>query len=108
MKAMVLGAILIAAAVGSPGPVMAQSADPYLGSIWLFGGNFCPRGTMEANGALLEISQNSALFSLYGTNYGGDGRTTFGIPDLRLDEDDPRFGVMRYCVATTGTYPSRS
>ena len=49
----------------------------------LFGGNFCPRGWAEADGRLLAVTQNDALFSLYGTLYGGDGRTTFGLPDLR-------------------------
>ena len=56
---------------------------PYLGQIILFGGNFAIRNFALANGQLLAISQNSALFSLYGTTYGGDGRTTFGLPDLR-------------------------
>ena len=47
------------------------------------GFNFCPRGWTEADGKLLPIAQWSALFSLYGTMYGGDGRTTFGVPDFR-------------------------
>ena len=49
----------------------------------MFAGNFAPRGWAFCDGQLLEISQNDALFSLFGTNYGGDGRTTFGLPDLR-------------------------
>ncbi len=49
----------------------------------LVGYTFCPRGWMDADGRLLPISQNTALFSLYGTTFGGDGRTTFGLPDLR-------------------------
>ena len=57
--------------------------DAYIGEVMLAGFTFCPRGTAEANGQLLAISQNSALFSLYGTTYGGDGRTTFALPDLR-------------------------
>lgn len=48
-----------------------------------FAGNFAPRGTALCDGQLLAVSQNSALFSLLGTIYGGDGRTTFGLPDLR-------------------------
>ena len=47
------------------------------------GFNFCPRGMMEADGRLLPIAENTALFSLLGTMYGGDGRTTFALPDLR-------------------------
>ena len=49
----------------------------------LFGGNFCPRGWANADGQLLPINQNDALFSILGTTYGGDGRRTFGLPDLR-------------------------
>ena len=58
-------------------------AEPFLGQIIMFGGNFAPRGWAFCDGQLLQISQNSALFSLLGTMYGGDGRTTFGLPDLR-------------------------
>lgn len=57
--------------------------EPFLGQIQPFGFNFNPRGWLRCEGQLLSISQNSALFSLLGTIYGGDGRTTFGIPDLR-------------------------
>ncbi len=57
--------------------------DAFLGEIAQFGFNFCPRGWAATNGQLLAISQNTALFSLLGTMYGGDGRTTFGLPDLR-------------------------
>ncbi len=57
--------------------------QPFLGELQVFGGNFCPRGWLPANGGLLAISSNSALFSLFGTMYGGDGRTTMGLPDLR-------------------------
>jgi len=55
----------------------------YLGEIIMGGWNFAPRGTAFCNGQLLPIAQFSALFSLLGTTYGGDGRTTFGLPDLR-------------------------
>lgn len=57
--------------------------DPFLAEIVMFGGNFAPRGWAKCEGQLLPISQYSALFSLLGTMYGGDGRTTFGLPDLR-------------------------
>lgn len=57
--------------------------EPALGEITIFGGTFAPRGWAFCNGQLLSIAQNSALFSLLGTTYGGDGRTTFGLPDLR-------------------------
>lgn len=57
--------------------------DPLLASILLFAGNFEPRGWAYCDGRLLSISQNTAVFSLLGTTYGGDGRTTFALPDLR-------------------------
>ena len=57
--------------------------EPFIGEISMFGGNFAPRGWAFCDGQLLAISQNAALFSLLGTTYGGDGRTTFALPDLR-------------------------
>jgi len=57
--------------------------EPFLGQIQLFGFGWAPTGWALCNGQLLSISQNTALFSLLGTTYGGDGRTTFGLPDLR-------------------------
>ena len=58
-------------------------SDPFIAQIMMFGGNFAPRGWALCDGQLLAISSNSALFSILGTTYGGDGRTTFGLPDLR-------------------------
>jgi len=57
--------------------------DPFLGEIIMFGGNFAPRAWAFCDGQLLPIAQNTALFSILGTTYGGDGRTTFALPDLR-------------------------
>ena len=58
-------------------------SDPFIGEISLFGGNFAPRNWAFCSGQLLSISQNTALFALIGTIYGGDGRTNFALPDLR-------------------------
>jgi microcystin-dependent protein len=58
-------------------------STPFLGQITIFAGNFAPRGYAFCQGQILSISQNTALFSLLGTTYGGDGRTTFALPDLR-------------------------
>ncbi len=58
-------------------------SDPFIGEIRMFAGNFAPRGWAFCNGQLMPISQNTALFSLLGTTYGGDGRSTFALPDLR-------------------------
>lgn len=57
--------------------------DPFIAQIVMFGGNFAPRGWANCDGQLLAISQYNALFSLLGTTYGGDGRTSFGLPELR-------------------------
>lgn len=58
-------------------------SQPFLGQIVLFAGNFAPRGWAFCQGQLLSIAQNQALFAILGTTYGGDGRTTFALPDLR-------------------------
>jgi microcystin-dependent protein len=69
--------------------------DPFIGEIRMFGGNFAPQGWAFCAGQLLSISENTALFNLLGTTYGGDGQTTFGLPDLR----------GRAPIHTNPTYP---
>lgn len=58
-------------------------AQPYVGEIRMFAGNFAPAGWNFCDGSLLSISENETLFNLIGTTYGGDGQSTFGVPDLR-------------------------
>ncbi|MFC4098079.1 phage tail protein [Paenibacillus xanthanilyticus] len=58
-------------------------SDSYLGEIRIFAGNYAPQGWALCQGQLLSIAENEALFALLGTTYGGDGQTTFGLPDLR-------------------------
>src|SRR6195256_5525495 len=58
-------------------------ANPFVAEIRIFAGNFAPNGWAVCDGQLLPISQNTALFSLLGTQYGGDGKSTFALPDLR-------------------------
>ena len=58
-------------------------AQPYVGEIRMFAGNFAPAGWMFCEGQLLPISENETLFQLIGTTYGGDGESSFGLPDLR-------------------------
>jgi len=67
----------------SASPTQIQSVEPYVGEIILVPFNFPPRGFALCNGQLLSIQQNTALFALLGTTYGGDGRTTFGLPNLQ-------------------------
>lgn len=78
--------------------------EPFLGQIQLLPYTFAPRGWSICEGQLLSIAENSALFSLLGTNFGGDGRTTFALPDLRDKEPNPN---VRYYIAMQGIYPSR-
>ena len=61
----------------------AQAQEGFIGEIRMFAGNFAPRTWAYCDGQLLSIAQNTALFSILGTTYGGDGRTTFALPDLR-------------------------
>src|SRR5215217_6266093 len=58
-------------------------ADPFIGEVRVVGFNFAPTGWAQCNGQLMPISQNTALFSLLGTTYGGDGKSTFALPDLQ-------------------------
>src|SRR5260221_813418 len=58
-------------------------SSPFIGEIRMFGGNFAPVGWAFCDGALMAIAQNDALFNLIGTTYGGDGQTTFALPNLQ-------------------------
>ncbi len=58
-------------------------ADPYIGEIRMFAGNYAPMGWALCDGQILQIQQYTALFAILGTTYGGNGQTTFGLPDLR-------------------------
>lgn len=77
-------AVALAAATVAALPLQANAqSDPLIGQIMCAGFNFAPRGWARLDGTLLPIAQYQALFSLLGTTYGGDGRTTFALPDLR-------------------------
>lgn len=78
MKKTLLAAMLLVASVS-----MRAQQEGMLGEIRMFAGNYAPSGWAFCDGQLLAIAQNQALFSILGTTYGGDGRTTFGLPDLR-------------------------
>lgn len=82
--------------------------EPILGEIRAFGFNFAPVGWAQCDGQLLQISQNVALFSLLGTTYGGDGKTTFALPDLRKSGIPTGTGAtVPYCIAMQGVFPPR-
>jgi microcystin-dependent protein len=85
-----------------PCPGYDDFQEPFLGEIRLCGGEAAPRGWEYCDGRLMLIVQNNALFALFGTRYGGDGRTTFKLPQL------PDDGPFKYVICTTGVFPSRS
>jgi len=82
MKKFVLSAAVALGVIAPIAPAQAQ-VNQYLGQMMDVGFNFCPRGWANADGQIIAINSNQALFSLLGTTFGGDGRTTFALPDLR-------------------------
>jgi len=82
VKKILASAAILSAALSITTPAQA-GVDPFIGEIMVTGYNFCPRGYANTDGQLLPINSHQALFSLLGTTYGGDGRTSFGLPDLR-------------------------
>jgi microcystin-dependent protein len=82
--------------------------DPFIAEIRVFGFTFAPKGWAECNGQLLPISQNTALFSLLGTNFGGDGKSTFGLPKLQGSAaigQGQGLGLSPYFVGEEGGVP---
>nr|WP_213959135.1 tail fiber protein [Variovorax sp. dw_954] len=78
--------------------------DPLLGSIQLFAFNYAPINWALCDGSLIQIGHNTALYSLLGPTYGGDGMSTFALPNLKGKEPVP--GSV-YCICVAGAYPSR-
>ena len=95
---------ITAALFASLGP--AHSFEPYLGQIQTFPYNFCPRGWAPLNGQLLPISQTTALFSLLGPRYGGDGKTTFALPLAKPIYTLTGHPLLQ-CIALQGIFPAR-
>ena len=90
-----------------------MSTEPLIGSIGYFAGNFAPQYWALCDGRLLPISQYQALFAVLGSVWGGDGRTTFALPDLRRRDamgrrSDFAWGTDLFpCIALQGVFPSR-
>jgi len=81
----------------------------YIGEIRLFAGNFAPRGWASCDGTSLDINTYTALFSILGTQYGGDGQRNFQLPNLApLAEADGGTTPIRYIICLEGIYPSRN
>ena len=78
-------------------------AEPFIGQIEAFSFGFAPRGWALCAGQLLPIQQNTALFSLLGTTFGGDGKTTFALPDLRMFAPKG----LQYSICVQGIFPGR-
>lgn len=134
----IAAASLVAAFASLTLPAAASAQEPMIGEIRAFAFNFCPRGWAAAEGQFLHISTNTALYSLIGTTYGGDGRTTYKLPDLRgrtlvgygngpglepLAQGQRRGAqsaasgndaattpslAVTYCIAVQGVFPSRN
>jgi microcystin-dependent protein len=80
--------------------------DYFLGMIKLFPYDFIPMGWAKCNGSTMQILQNQALYALIGIQFGGDGKTTFALPNLTNATTQP--SKLTYCIATMGIFPVRS
>jgi microcystin-dependent protein len=106
MKRFILAIGLLAIFIFTPTKASFAGSDPFLGEITIFGGTYAPRGFAFCKGQLLQISQNTALFAILGNRYGGDGRTTFALPDFSKAEKS--LNGARYIIALQGIFPSRN
>ena len=79
-------------------------SEPFIGELMLYPGNRALQGWESAKGQKLQISQNTMLFSIIGATYCGDGRTTFGLPDMR--NAAPQVEDAVWCIALQGIYPT--
>jgi hypothetical protein len=107
MKKTIAFATILSAALLWAGTAPAQQANGYISQVMPIAGKGCPRGWSMADGALLQIAQNRVLFSLLGTTYGGDGKTTFALPNLKGGTIGPAAQPIAWCIATTGVLPPR-
>jgi hypothetical protein len=123
-------AALAALVTGLAASATAQTPPPglpYAGEVRAFGFNYCPNGWLPADGRPMSIAQNSMLFALLGTTYGGNGTSTFNLPDLRgrtplgagpgvalgqtsgaQPGSQPAFLGLTWCIAVTGAFPQQS
>lgn len=79
--------------------------DAFVGEVRAMPYGFVPTGWAQCQGQLMQISANAALYSLLGITYGGDGTTTFALPNIPPLQG--KTGSLQYCIATTGVYPQR-
>ena len=102
----VISLVLAAGVLASSRAEASCVAQPYLASICITAADFCPTGYTDASGQVLPIAQNTALFSLLGVKYGGDGKVTFALPKLNGNANvKPPFSKLHWCIATYGAWP---
>ena len=101
-----LPALISVAALAWSGPALGQATEPFLGQTMTTAFGYCPTGWTEMDGELLPIAQNTALFSLLGTAYGGNGQDTFALPKA-LPKYDGGGRMLRQCIALQGVFPSQ-
>ena len=100
-----LPALISVAALAWSGPALGQATEPFVGQTMTIAFGFCPDGWTEMDGELLLIAPNTALFSLLGTTYGGDGQETFALPKA-LPKYDGAGRMLRQCIAMEGVFPN--
>jgi microcystin-dependent protein len=82
-----------------------MAMEAFIGTMLLFGGSYAPQGWLECSGQTLGISQNTALFAIIGTTYGGDGTTTFMLPDMRQNTVP---AGAKWILCLNGIFPARN
>jgi microcystin-dependent protein len=116
MKRLAIATVAAAVFLAAAGPLPARAqSEPYIGEIMFVASSYCPPSFMEADGRTLPIHQYVALFSLLGTRYGGNGQTTFKLPNLRKQvvAEEKRTGgkmvtrPLTACIAIYGIFPPR-
>jgi len=111
MRRLPLLAFSAALSIGASGASYAQGTQPYVGAIISVPYNFCPAGWLEANGQLVPIVQYEVLYNLIGTTYGGDGQTTFALPnppEPTAPGVPPKGGYFMRCISMFGVFPSQN
>lgn len=107
-----LAAALVATLLATTNASAATDVGQYIGEIQKFGFGYCPAGWAPTDGRLMPIPQNTALFSILGTQYGGDGQNTYALPKISaLAEPSAASGgvgrLTTTCIALTGIFPAR-
>lgn len=81
-----------------------MATEPFIGELTLYASDRTPRGWLPADGRLISIMENNALFAIIGARFGGDGRSNFALPDMR--KESPGIEGLVWCIAVEGVFPS--